>query len=96
MIEYLYDAIRATSGQSVDIVARISNEDGTPITNSCGLMFHKDDKTVDHFDGKKLDDNGYWSFTIPGEYTSGLKGKYYYCICQGSNMLCFKTPFYLV
>ena len=43
MIEYLYDVIRAVSGQPIKVSAYITEEDGkTPITKDCCLFLYTD------------------------------------------------------
>lgn len=96
MIEYLYNAIRATAGQDITIAARITekNED---ITTGCGLMLHdKKGGLLTTVDGNYTEAEGIWNFTITADVTSGLKGRYWYCICHDNSNLCFKQPIYLV
>lgn len=93
MIEYLYDAIRASAGQPIIITADIQN-DGTSLTEGCGLMLHSDSEMLCRVEG--VYDGEMWSFTIPAEITEGLKGRYWYCICYDNTQLCFKEPIYLV
>lgn len=92
-IEYLYDAIRATAGQEINICACLEEEDGTIVTSSCGLMLHDDEKMIYKADGVLGD--GEWLFTIPAEVTKGLKGRYWYCMCRNNSNICFKHPIYL-
>ncbi len=93
MIEYLYDVIRATSGQDIVVNAVITTDDGDNYEEGCGLRLYDDEKMLFRvagtFDGEQ------WSFRIPAENTEGLVGRYWYCICHNNNNLCFKTPFYL-
>lgn len=97
MIEYLYDAIRATAASEFTVTANITDRNAVLITDSCHLMIYDTDKetliaTIDgEFDGKED-----WNFTIPAEITKGLKGRYWYCICHHDDHLCFKQPLYLV
>ena len=37
MIEYLYDAVRASDGEDMTITATIRDNDGTAITDGCAL-----------------------------------------------------------
>lgn len=61
MIEYLANAIRATAGEEIVIVANIA-EDGVDITSGCGIMLHIGDDMV-MFDGEYKDE--LWYFTNP-------------------------------
>ena len=94
MIEYLYDCIRATAGNDVDITAIIQDATGAPITEHCHIMlFDKEQKLLATFDGNYIDD-GFWSFTIPATETEGKCGRYWYRICTPQASLCFTQPIY--
>lgn len=93
MIEYLYDAIRATAGTDITIAAEIAEEDGENITENCKLVLFLDDKQIE-IDGELKAD--IYNFTIPASYTTGIMGRYWYCFKSNGNMLCFKQPIYLV
>ena len=93
MIEYLLNAIRATAGSEITVMANIT-EDGEPIVEGCGFMLHIDDENILMIDG--VFNGDIWTFTIPAEATKDLKGRYSYCLCQGDKTLCFKEPFYLL
>lgn len=93
MIEYLANAIRATAGEEIVIVANIA-EDGVDVTSGCGFMLHISEDKVLHIDGEYRDE--LWFFTIPAELTKGLKGRYSYCLCRDHNTLCFQEPIYLM
>jgi hypothetical protein len=95
MVDYIYDLIKATSGEDIEISAKITDEAGTTITSGCGLrIFDKDETFMFRIEGTYAGEM--WSFTIPGELTKGLKGKYWYCMCQDGKALSFREPFYLV
>lgn len=95
MIEYIYDVIKATSGEDITVSARITDEAGTCLTSGCGLrIFDKNEEFITRIDGDC--DGEMWSFIIPGELTKDMKGKYWYCMCQDGKALSFKEPFYLV
>ena len=93
MIEYLYDAIRASAGQPIIITADIQNN-GAPLTEGCGLILYSDSEMLCRVEG--VYDSEMWSFTIPAEITEGLKGRYWYCICYDNTSLSFKEPIYLM
>ena len=92
MIEYLYNAIRATAGEDVCVCSRITDDSGNVINNHAHLMLYDDLLLLDTVDGSF--DGKYWDFVIPGEITRGLKGRYWYCICVENSSLCFKQPIY--
>lgn len=96
MIEYLYNAIRATAGSEIVVGAEITNDEGHYITEGCHFMlFDKDKELIATIDGTYLEE-GNWEFTIPAETTEGLNGRYWYCMCYHNDHLCFKQPIYLV
>lgn len=94
MIEYLYDAIRATAGLDIVIAANITDDEGVPITEGCSLMLSDDNKAITIING--VYDGELWSFTIPASDTVGLSGRYWYCIYYNDSALCFKKPIYLM
>ena len=95
-IEYLYDCIRATAGQDIEIAARITEDNGEAINDNCGLMLHSEDETIARVDGELVSNEGYWRFILPAEVIKGLIGRYYYSIYHNDKALCFKQPLYLV
>lgn len=94
MIEYLYDAIRATAGLDIDIAANITDDEGAPITEGCSLMLSDENKKITMVNG--VYDGELWSFNIPASATVGISGRYWYCIYHNDNTLCFKKPIYLM
>lgn len=94
MIEYLYDAIRATAGEDITISAKLTEDDGTPIENVCRVRLYDDKEMIYYAPGNLIDN--IWYFTIPGEITEGLSGRYWYAICQDGLTISFKQPLYLV
>ena len=94
MIEYLYDAVRATAGENITLAAKITDDSGAVITENCHIMLFDDLSLLGMFEG--VLDGEEWSFTIPAEVTSGLIGRYWYCICAEYGSLCFKQPLYLI
>lgn len=98
MIEYLYDAIRATAGSAIEIAAKITDDTGALITSGVHFMLfnYENTETLMVVDGDYDSYEGIWRFTINPEATRGKCGHYWYCICYESNPLCFKSPFYLV
>lgn len=95
MIEYIHNAIKASAGQPIGVTAKITNEDNTEITDNCSLMIHTDKEMLLSVEGIYLG-SSIWQFEVPAEATKGLKGRYWYCICNDNNNLCFKEPLYLV
>ena len=95
MVEYLLNAIRATAGEDITVIASIA-EDGESIAAGCGFMLHIAEDNVVIVDGTYDVEEGLWYFTIPAEKTKGLKGRYAYCIQKDGKSLCFQEPFYLM
>lgn len=97
MVEYLYNAIRATAGTNITISAEITNDAGTILTEGCHVMlFTPEKELMGAFDGEFNEEDNEWTFVIPKEETAGLNGRYWYCICYYNQNLCFKQPIYLV
>lgn len=94
MIEYLYDAIRASAGRDLAIAASITDAEGNQITENCVLNIHSDEEHLITAEGAFIEDQ--WIFEVPATATRGLMGRYWYSICQGDNDLCFKQPIYFV
>lgn len=92
MIEYLYDAIRATTGSDITIVARVT-EDDESVVGTC-LALHIDAEHMIMIEGELV--NEVYQFTIPAEVTAGLSGRYSYCFMKEGQPLCFKKPIYFV
>ena len=93
MIEYLYDAIRATAGEDIVIAAEITDNDGSYIREACQLMLYDNEDLITTVDGQIIDN--IWYFTIPAKATTGLTGRYFYCISHYSSSIAFKQPIYL-
>ena len=93
MVEYLHDCIRATAGTDITIVANITL-DYEPISTGCSLIIHITDEDMIMIDGVYSD--GIFSFTVPGEVTKELEGRYWYCFKSGEQQLCFKEPIYFI
>lgn len=95
MIEYIFNTIKASAGNDIDVVAKITNDDGSPITLNCSMMlFDEEEGMIADVKGNYIDEN--WVFSIPAEATEGRVGKHWYCVCYGSQNLCFREPLYLV
>lgn len=95
MIEYLYDVIRATSGQPISISAKLTKEDSGAILTPCELHLFDDEKMIAAATGIHLGD-GVWQFEIAAEATKGRTGRHWYCIGNEGLSLCFKKPLYLI
>lgn len=93
MVEYLYDAIKVSAGSNAVISAKVSTDDGIPITEECKLIIHLNHSHL-AFDGECVDD--IWYFSIPASMTEALKGRYEYCFKHNDEQLCFKQPIYFV
>lgn len=95
MIEYLYDAIRASSGQPIEVSTKLKNEEGAPIETACELHLFNDEEMIAAAPGTHLGD-GVWKFIIAAEATEGRTGRHWYCIGNDGKSLCFKKPLYLM
>ena len=97
MIEYLYDAIRATAGEEMTIAAEIVDVNGYPVERGCHFTLYNGTERMAAIDGE-LNADGVWEFTIPADTTDGLNGRYWYCICtdETHNKLNFKQPIYFI
>ena len=93
MIEYLYNAIRASAGTEVTISAKITDDNDIPITDECVLLVHENDKHIE-VEGVYIENT--WFFTIPAEVTAEMNGRYWYCFKHGDVQLSFKQPIYFV
>ena len=94
MIEYLYNAIRASAGTDLTIAAQVLDSAGNPITEGCELVLHLNDESMLTVDGEFSND--IWVFIIPAKYTVNLKGRSWYCVKHNDEQLCFKQPIYFV
>lgn len=96
MIEYLYDAIRATANTDTEIGAYITDTNGNPIEEGCSLMLHNEkDEMIATIEGEYIEEEQTWIFIIPKDTTKNCACKrYWYCICHEDSILCFKQPIY--
>lgn len=94
MVEYLYNAIRATSGEAVTIAAKITDDNGEVITSDSYLEIYSDVELLETISG--IYDGEMWDFIIPEATTKELKGRYWYCIKYGDCSLSFKQPIYFI
>ena len=94
MVEYLYDAIRATAGTNIILSAKVTDDLGNPITEDVSLVIHTSDTHMIMVEGLYTDE--YFIFEIPAEITKDLKGKYWYCVKHNDEQLCFNNPIYFV
>lgn len=93
MIEYLYNAIRATAGDTAEVAVIITDENNNFIKeNVYFMLFDINDNLITSVNGDFTGSE--WIFNVP---TTGLeKGNYYYCLAHNDEKLCFKQAFYLV
>jgi hypothetical protein len=96
MVEYIYNAIRATAGEDITITARITYDNGDSITSDCHVMLFDNEELLTTVDGTFDATEEVWEFTIPAEATKHLSGRYWYRICSKLGSLCFKEPIYLI
>jgi hypothetical protein len=94
LIEYLYNAIRATAGEDIIITAKVADDSGAEVSG-CAISLFDNEQLITTIKG--LFGDGFWQFIIPAAITAELKGRYWYCICdEDHKKLCFKEPIYLV
>lgn len=96
MVEYIYDAIRATANTDTQIAAVITDEEGAAITEGCSLVLSDDKGLLLTVDGIYYENT--WFFTIPADVTKDFRGRYWYCIHDKENKrnFSFKQPIYFV
>ena len=51
MIEYIYNAIKATAGEDITIAASITDDNNQPITSGCTLEIFDDEEVLVTIDG---------------------------------------------
>lgn len=93
-IEYLHDAIRASSGQDVKITAIITDNEGAEITSNCKLALWNGNEVIFETEGEYND--GEWTFVIPADLTINLHGRYFYAVSNNELDLSFRQPIYLI
>ena len=96
MIEYLYDAVRASDGEDVTITATIRENDGTTITDGCALrIFDEGGALIEEVDGTYYTDVERWAFkfTFP---THKARARYFYTIAHNGEDINFKVRIYVV
>lgn len=94
MIEYIYDAIRVSSGADFMVEAEVKTADNILITENVKMLISNGKKIVARIDGEF--DGEIWRFNVPSEATEGFSGRYFYCIRKGNEPLCFKEPIYFI
>lgn len=96
MIEYLNSAIRATKGEDTTVEAFIKDNSGNILQGIFHLRIYDKDRFIGIYNGA-LQEDGAYKFIIPAKVTSGLSGRYFYCICDNANKTyCFKQPIYFI
>ena len=96
MIEYLYDAVRASDGADMTITVTIRDNDGTTITDGCALrIFDEDGALIEAVDGPYYTDVATWAFkfTLP---THKARARYFYTIAHNGEDMNFKARIYVV
>lgn len=95
MVEYLYNTIRAAAGDSVTITAKVTDTAGAIVVDGCSLCLY--DGNTKLLDVAGTLDGTVWNFTIDGEATAALAGRYWYKVCDcNHNSLDFAQPIYFV
>lgn len=96
MIEYLYNAIRATAGTPIVITAIITDDAEIPIEEGCSLELHNDKELLETVAGSLNQETTLWEFTLEPQVTAHLCGRFWYRIRHNEEILCFKEPIYLM
>ena len=96
MIEYLYDAVRASDGEDMTITATIRDNDGTTITDGCALrIFDEDGALIEEVGGTYYTDCGRWEFKFNFP-THKARARYFYTIAHNGEEINFKARIYVV
>lgn len=96
MIEYLYDAVRASDGEDMTITATIRDNNGTAITDGCALrIFDEGGALIEEVGGTYYTDAKRWEFefTFP---THKARARYFYTIVHNGEEINFKARIYVV
>lgn len=93
MVEYLYDAIKASRGNEAIIMAKVS-DGGVPITEGVKLGIHNEEELIVEVAGAYENDT--WVFIVPAEATKKLDGRYFYDIFTDETTYSFKQPIYFI
>ena len=91
MIEYLFNAIRVSSGGVETITAKVNDKDGNPLTEGVKLVIYDDEELLMEVNGAY--DDGIWYFTFAAK---GIEGRYWYGFVCDDIDLSFKQPIYFV
>ena len=96
MIEYLYDAVRASDGEDMTITATIRDNDGTTITDGCALrIFDEGGALIEEVGGTYYAGVERWEFkfTFP---THKARARYFYTIAHNGEDINFEARIYVV
>lgn len=92
MVEYLYDAVKATAGEVIAVSTRITDDEGNVNSSGCVIEVYKDDTQISTTPGELSGEE--YSFNIPAIIETG---RYFYLIKDlEGNSFEFKQPLYLV
>ena len=94
MVEYIFNAIKATAGEDITIAAEITDPDGEMLVAGCRLKLSTDDVEIAIVDGYFSEDS--WVFIVPAIFTERLKGRCWYTILYGDVSISHPEPIYLV
>ena len=96
MVEYLYDAIKATAGRDINIIARVLDEFGNEVSENVLLTIYDKDSKEKLMEIAATDGGDSWVFAIAADVTKNFKGRYWYSIRHNNEDLCFLQPIYFV
>jgi hypothetical protein len=93
MIEYIYDAIRATHGDDIEIAVKITESDGSVMASGSFIEVYDNDNHIVAFGEAEFNGEVY-NFVIPALENTG---RYFYVIKDVmGEALSFKQPLYVV
>lgn len=96
MIEYIDNIIKATAGEDICLLAKAIDAYGATLEGCSFSLFDDKDNELFMVEGI-LNESNIWEFYIPAKATEGLKGRFWYCVCDNDHIsLCFKCPIYLM
>jgi hypothetical protein len=94
LIEYIDNAIKATAGENICLIAKVIDSLGNNL-EACTFCLFDDNEKLFMVDG--LFNGTVWEFYVPAEATAELKGRYWYAVCDETDTsLCFKNPIYFM
>ena len=96
MIEYIENVIRATAGENLCLIAKVTDALGNNL-EACSFCLFNDENKLFMISGIRSQEHGVWEFYVPANATANLKGRHWYAVCdENDTSLCFKNPIYFM